>query len=52
MGVPEDLARGSMRLTVGAENTPQQIDYVLDTLPEIVSRLRSLSPAWRARADA
>ena len=52
MGVPEDLARGSMRLTVGTENTPQQIDYVLDTLPGIVSRLRSLSPAWRAKGDA
>jgi cysteine desulfurase len=48
MGVPEDLARGSMRLTVGQDNTLDQMDYVLDILPGIVSRLRSLSPAWRA----
>lgn len=50
MRVPQDLARGSLRLTVGKDNTESQIDYVLDSLPEIVERLRSLSPAWRARA--
>jgi cysteine desulfurase len=52
MGVPEDMARGSMRLTVGHDNTAEQIEYVLDTLPGIVFRLRSLSPAWRERASA
>jgi len=50
MGIPEDLARGSMRLTVGASNTSDQIDYFLETLPGIVSRLRSLSPTWPERA--
>ena len=50
MGVPEELARGSMRLTVGADNTSDQIDYFLETLPGIVSRLRSLSPTWPERA--
>ncbi len=50
LGVPEDLARGSLRLTVGKDNTAEQVDYVLDTLPGIVSRLRSLSPAWPERA--
>ncbi len=50
MGVPEDLARGSMRLTVGADNTSDQIDHFLETLPGIVSRLRSLSPTWPERA--
>ncbi len=50
MSVPEDLARGSMRLTVGASNTSDQIDYFLETLPGIVSRLRSLSPTWPERA--
>jgi cysteine desulfurase len=52
MGIPEDLARGSMRLTVGTANTPEQIDYVLETLPGIVSRLRSLSPTWPERSKA
>jgi cysteine desulfurase len=50
MGIPEDLARGSMRLTVGHDNTPDQIDQVLDILPGIVSRLRSLNPSWPERA--
>jgi cysteine desulfurase len=44
MGIPEDLARGSMRLTVGKDNTMAQIDYVLGVLPGIVSRVRSLNP--------
>ena len=50
LGVPEDLARGSLRLTVGKDNTPEQIEHVLDVLPGIVSRIRSLSPAWPERA--
>ena len=49
MGIPEDLARGSMRLTVGHDNTMEQIDHVLDILPGIVSRLRSLNPSWPER---
>lgn len=43
MGVEPDLAHAALRLTVGKDNTDQQIDYVLDALPEIVSRLRSLA---------
>jgi len=49
MHIPEDLARGSLRLSVGKDNTVEEIDYVLDTLPDIVERLRSLSPQWRQR---
>jgi cysteine desulfurase len=52
MGIPEDLARGSMRLTVGQDNTMDQMDYVLDVLPDTVARLRSLSPAWREKTGA
>jgi cysteine desulfurase len=44
MGIPEDLARGSMRLTVGKDNTMEQMDYVIDVLPDIVTRIRGLSP--------
>lgn len=47
MGVSPELARGSLRLTVGTDNTMDQIEYVLEVLPEIVSRLRALSPTWR-----
>jgi len=44
MGIPAEIARSSLRLTVGRDNTAEQIDYVLDALPRIVERLRSLSP--------
>lgn len=49
MGIPEDVARGSMRLTVGHDNTLEQVNHVLEILPTIVSRLRSLNPAWPER---
>jgi cysteine desulfurase len=49
LGVPEDLARGSLRLTVGKDNTREQIEHVLEVLPGIVSRIRSLNPAWPER---
>jgi cysteine desulfurase len=44
MGVAPEIARSSLRLTVGRDNTPEQIDHVLDVLPRFVARLRSLSP--------
>jgi cysteine desulfurase len=44
MGVPDDLARGSLRLTVGKDNTEEEIDHLLAVLPGIVQRLRSLAP--------
>ena len=43
MGIDADLAHASLRLTLGAENTDDQIDRVLDVLPEVVSRLRALA---------
>lgn len=44
IGVPDDAIAGSLRLTVGRDNTPDQIDDVLALLPEIVARLRD--SAW------
>ena len=44
MGIDDDLAHASLRLTVGKGNTGEQIDYVLEQLPEIVARLRALAP--------
>jgi cysteine desulfurase len=52
MGLPLELARGSLRLTVGKDNTREEIDYLLEILPAIVSRLRSLSPTWPEREAA
>ena len=44
MGVPEDLARGSLRFTLGRMNTEADIDRLLEVLPPVVQRLRALSP--------
>jgi cysteine desulfurase len=52
MGISEELARGSLRVTLGKENTVAEIDRFLDVLPGIVARLRELSPLWRAEAGA
>jgi cysteine desulfurase len=44
MGVPEPFALGTLRFSVGAENTTDEIDAVADLLPRLVARLRSLAP--------
>ena len=45
MGVPERYLRGSLRLTLGHENTAEDVDYLLDVLPEAVRKIRALAPA-------
>lgn len=47
MGLPEELAHGSIRFTFGKDNTVEQIDYAVDKLKEIVSRLRAMSPLFK-----
>jgi cysteine desulfurase len=44
MGIGADLARGSLRLTLGKDNTRADIDYLLERLPPIVEKLRRLAP--------
>lgn len=46
IGLPHEIAHGSLRLTLGEVNTEEDIDYVLEVLPEIVDRLRSMSPLY------
>ncbi len=45
MGIDPDIAHASLRLTVGKDNTEQQMERVLEVLPAIVGRLRALAPA-------
>ena len=52
MGLSHEIAHGSLRLTLGKENTEEQIDYVIDVLPEIVERLRAMSPLWADKVKA
>ncbi|HWR71162.1 MAG TPA: cysteine desulfurase NifS [Dehalococcoidia bacterium] len=50
MGVPVELARGSLRFSLGKKNTDEEIDRVLEAFPRIVSRLRAVSPLWTGKA--
>jgi len=44
MGIPHELAHGSLRFSLGKFTTEEDIDYVLEVLPKIVERLREISP--------
>ncbi|MDK2926198.1 MAG: cysteine desulfurase [Bacillota bacterium] len=44
LGIPPEVAHGSLRLTLGRENTREDVEYVLSVLPEIVAKLRAMSP--------
>lgn len=46
IGLPHEIAHGSLRLTLGDENTREEMDYVVDNLKRIVERLRSMSPLY------
>lgn len=46
IGLPHEIAHGSLRLTLSSETTREEIDYVIESLKEIVERLRSMSPLY------
>ena len=46
MGLPHELAQGSILFTFGINNTHEDVDYVLEVLPAIVDRLRQMSPLY------
>ena len=46
IGLPHEVAHGSLRLSFSDENTEEDIDYLLEVIPPIVTRLRSMSPLW------
>ena len=46
IGVPHELAHGSLRLTLGDGSTIEDVNYVLEVLPPIIQRLRDMSPLW------
>lgn len=49
MGITHEIAHGSLRLSLGRENTEEDVDYCLEVLPEIVARLRSMSPLYHGK---
>ena len=46
IGLPHEIAHGSLRISIGKYNTKEEIDYVVGNLVEIVGRLRKMSPLW------
>jgi len=44
IGLPHEIAHGSLRLSLGTDTTEEDVDYVLETLPNIVNTLRAMSP--------
>ncbi len=51
IGLPHEIAHGSLRLTLGRENSEQDVDYVLEVLPCIVNKLREMSPLFAERKE-
>lgn len=46
IGLPHELAHGSLRLTLGDGSTEEDVDYVIEVVPPIIERLRNMSPLW------
>lgn len=46
IGLPHEVAHGSLRLSLCESNTEEEIDYIISCVPEIIERLRNMSPLW------
>ena len=46
IGLPHEIAHGSLRLSLSDQNTEEDVDYILEVLPQVVGRLREMSPLW------
>lgn len=46
LGLKHEVAHGSLRLSINSETTDEDIDYILEVIPNIVNRLREMSPLW------
>ena len=51
IGRPHEIAHGSLRLSLSAETTEEEIDYLIDAVKEVVTYLRGISPVWRDLVD-
>lgn len=49
IGLPHEIAHGSLRLSLSEENTAEEVDYTIDALVEIVERLRAMSPLYEKK---
>ncbi len=46
LGLPHEVAHGSLRLSLSEYNTQEEIDYIVEQVPKVVEYLRSISPVW------
>ena len=46
IGLPHEIAHGSLRISLNETNSMEDVDYILEVLPKVVSRLREMSPLW------
>lgn len=52
IGLPHEVAHGSLRLSINEETTEEDVDYILSVIPNVVKKLRAMSPLWeRIRQD-
>ena len=52
MGVPFTMAHGSIRFSLSVYNTEEEVDFVIEKMPAIIERLRSMSPFWNQAQQA
>lgn len=48
LGLPHEIAHGSLRLSLSADNTEEEVAHILKVVPEVVEYLRGMSPVWEA----
>ena len=46
IGLPHEVAHGSLRLSIGEYNDMAQIDHIIEVVPRVVDYLRNISPVW------
>lgn len=46
LGLPHEVAHGSMRLSISEDITEEEVNYILETVPKVVERIRNMSPLW------
>ena len=49
IGLSHEVSHGSLRVTLGRFNTEEEVDYIIETLPKVVEKLRSMSPVWHRK---
>jgi len=47
IGLPKEMAEGTLRITLGEDNTKEDIDFLIDSLVEIVEKLKNKNPEFK-----